>query len=82
MVNDIHKLPSDLCGEKICTKNYSQSCGFFGQLHPLSNFHPTKFEYQGYGYHSSKQMIQHLKAVFYDVEDIAEQVLSMSNALE
>ena len=62
-VDDIHKLPPDLSGDQICSKSDPFSCGFFGHLHPFSNFHQTAFNYQGHTYHSSEQMIQHLTLI-------------------
>ena len=44
-VDDIHKLPSDLSGECICSKSDPHSYGFFGYLHPFSNFYQTKLNF-------------------------------------
>ena len=81
-VEDLHKLPPELKGERICSKSDLNTYGFFGHLHPFSNFHQVPFTYQGHTYHSSEQMIQHLKAVHFDADDIATRIMSTSTALE
>ena len=58
-INDLEKLPHELQGENISCISNQESYGFFGKLHPFSNFYPTKLNYQGYEYLSSEQMIQH-----------------------
>ena len=57
---DLKNLPDDLKGENISSKTNTDTYGFFGKLHPFSNFYQTKFHFQGLNYHSSEQMIQHL----------------------
>ena len=59
-----------------------QTYGFFGCLHQFSNFYQVPFNFQGHSYHSSEQMNQHLKATYFDADDIAEQILSTTTALE
>ena len=81
-VDDLHKLPADLSGDCICSKNDIHTYGFLGRLHPFSNFYQAPFTFQGHTYHSSEQMIQHLKATYFDAEDIAEQILATTTALE
>ena len=78
---DIPKLPSDLSSGKISSINNRKHYGFLGKLHPFSNFYATTFTFQGQEYHSSKQMIQHLKATYFDDEDTAEQIMNMSDVL-
>ena len=81
-VDDLHKLPVDLSGDHICSKSDPHTYGFFGCLHPFLNFYQVQFNFQGHTYHSSEQMIQHLKATYFDAEDIPEQILKTTNALE
>ena len=81
-VNELHKLPTELSGENISCISNSESYGFFGKLHPFSNFYQTNFIFQGYNYHSSKQMIQHLKASYFGAENIAEKIMNSQTALE
>ena len=80
--NDIHKLPSELSGENICSISDPHSYGFFSKLHPFSNFHEALFTFQGLEYHSSEQMIQHLKATHFDDEEIATKIMESTTPLE
>ena len=59
---NLHRLPKKLDPMKVATKTTEDSIGFFGELCPLSNFHPSPFLYNEVNYHSSEQMIQHMKA--------------------
>ena len=53
---------------------------FFGELHPFSNFHPSKFFFDGIEYHSSEQFIQ-AKAAEYFGDDIAkDRILTAEDA--
>ena len=83
-VDMLSKLPQDLHGENIktCSTTDNISYGFFGSMHPFSNFHQTKFKFQGYEYHSAEQMIQHLKAVYFDDQDTASKIMKTKTALE
>ena len=81
-IDDIHRLPPDLSGDRICSKSDPETYGFFGRLHLFSNFYQVPFKFQGNSYHSSEQMIQHLKATFFDADDIADQIMSTTTALE
>ena len=81
-VEDIEKLPTELSGIRISSKTDNNSYGFFGKLHPFSNFYPSEFTFQGIKYHSSEQMIQHLKSTYFDDEETANQILQSSTANE
>ena len=81
-VDDLHKLPPDLHGENICSITDQNSYGFFSKLHPFSNFYEVPFEFQGITYHSTEQMIQHLKATHFDDEETAEKILEADTLLE
>ena len=61
-VNNLHQLPTEINGFEATTKKGVGVTCFFGELNPLSNFHPVKVEHDGYIYHSSEQLIQHKKA--------------------
>ena len=56
--------------------------GFFGELNPLSNFHPTKFIYNNIEYHSSEQLIQYQKARQFGDKKLALEILNAKSALE
>ena len=80
--NDLEKLPQELHGENISCVPNRESYEFFGKLHPFSNFYATNFNFQGYEYHSSEQMIQHLKASYFGDEETAQKILNASSAFE
>ena len=65
-VDNLCSLPEDISGYKVSSKSNNTTLAFFGQLNPFSNFHPCKFEYSGMQFHSSKQLIQYMKAVLFD----------------
>ena len=58
--DNLDQLPRSLDIMKVTTK----SLGFFGELCPLSNFYPSPFIFNGINYHSSEQLIQHVKSKF------------------
>ena len=55
--------------------------GFFGELNPLSNFHPAPFVYNNIKYHCTEQLIQHQKAKLFGNKDTAENILNTPDAL-
>ena len=59
---NLHRLPKKLDPMKLATKSSEEASGFFGELYPLSNFHSSPFLYNEVYYHSSEQMVQHMKA--------------------
>ena len=81
-VSELQKLPEDLKGENISCKTNPESYGFFGKLHPFSNFYPAKIKFQGLDYHSSEQLIQHLKASYFGDEITAQKIMTTDTALE
>ena len=68
---NLHTLPADLDPSEATSKTTDTILGFFGELHPFSNFHPCKFTCEGYEFHSSEQFIQ-MKAAEYFEDDIAK----------
>ena len=80
--SDLHKLPEELNGENICSISDQHSYGFFRKLHPFSNFHDAPFTFQELEYHSSKQMIQHLKATHFDDDETATKILEATTPLD
>ena len=56
--------------------------GFFGELNPLSNFHPASFYVNGTHYTSSEQFIQHTKAILFKDYSATRKILNASSALE
>ena len=61
-VNNLHQLPAEINGFEATTKKEDGITCFFGELNPMSNFHPVKINHDGHIYHNSEQLIQHKKA--------------------
>ena len=59
--NNLHHLPDDLNGYPASSKSDDHTFCFFGELSPLSNFHPSCFNYKGKQYHCGEQLIQYKK---------------------
>ena len=67
---------------KVAMKTTEDSIGFFGELCPLSNFHRSPFLYNEVNYHSSEQMIQHMKAKVFGDKVAQKLILSAKTPLE
>ena len=61
---NIHTLPDDLNPMEVTSKSNEEVFAFFGELNPLSNFHPCKFNLKGESFNSSEQYIQWTKAKY------------------
>ena len=81
-VNNLHQLPAEINGFEATSRKKDGVTCYFGELNPLSNFHPSKISYEGQIYHSSEQLIQHKKAQLFGDEIAEAQILSTSSALE
>ena len=79
---NLHQLPKKLDPMKVATKTTEDSIGFFGELCPLSNFHRSPFLYNEVNYHSSEQMIQHMKAKVFGDKVVQKQILDAKTPLE
>ena len=79
--SNLHLLPDDINGFRATSKVDTDEnvLGFFGELNPLSNFHPVNFNINGVSYHSSEQYIQHQKSVMFG-DKSAEQMILLSNS--
>ena len=77
---NIHTLPPELAADKVTSETNNEIIAFFGELHPLSNFHPWKFEYEGESFHSSKQLIQLKKSEFFGDNIARERILNSTDA--
>ena len=77
-----HNLPPELDVFKITSKSNNNTIGFFGELNPLSNFHPCAFEVNGIHFHSSEQFIQYTKSMFFNDLETSSKILSCKSALE
>ena len=77
---NLHTLPVDLDPIEASSKTNETILGFFGELHPFSNFHPCRFTIDGQEFHSSEQFIQ-MKVAEYFEDDIAkERILNAEDA--
>ena len=81
-LNNLDELPEDLETFKITTKEDDNTLAFFGELNPLSNFHPARFSMNETVYSSSEQYIQHTKALFFKDNKTAEAILAASTPHE
>ena len=61
---NIHTLPDDLNPMEVTSQSNEEVFAFFGELNPLSNFHPCKFTLEGETFNSSEQYIQWTKAKY------------------
>ena len=82
--DDIHKLPEELNGFNASSKQDEDQnvFGFFGNMNPLSNFYMCNFTYKDIKYHSSEQMIQHMKAELFNDAEATRKILSAETPLE
>ena len=78
----LDRLPSNLNVFSLSSKEDSDTVGFFGELNPLSNFHPAKFTVNGVHYTSSEQFIQHMKALSFNDYSTAKKIINATNAME
>ena len=81
-VETLDQLPNDLNAFNVTSVSNSDCLGFFGELNPLSNFHPAMFTCEGKTFHSSEQYIQWKKAELFNDRISANNILSSSTALE
>ena len=67
---------------KVATKSSEDAIGFFGELCPLSNFHNSPFLYSDVYYHSSEQMIQHMKVKAFGDNELQRKILDAKTPIE
>ena len=80
--DNLYALPEDLNCFNVMSKSDSSTFAFFGELNALRNFHLSTFEYNGITFHSSEQLIQYMKAIYYEDSDVATAILNSDTALE
>ena len=76
----VHLLPEPLTGYSVTSKESDSHIGFFGELNPLSNFHPVPFTHEGITLHSwpvqifefCEQWIQYQKAKLFSDDHTAQ----------
>ena len=81
-LDNLDELPSDLEAFKVTSRENQDIIGFFGELNPLSNFHPAEFTVGDKTYHCSEQFIQESKALFFNDHDTAERIMDTTTAAE
>ena len=81
-MDNLDELPSDLEIFKITSKENRDVIGFFGELNPLSNFHPAEFTVNETTYHCSEQFIQQTKALYFSDTETADKIMNASTPLE
>ena len=79
---NIHTLPPELAADKVTSKSNNEIIAFFGELHPLSNFHRCEFVFEGETYYSAEQLIQHKKAIYFDDKIAQNRILNSSDWLD
>ena len=80
-VNDLDRLPDSLHPFEVSTKSNEETLGLFGELCPFSNFYPINFTYNGATYHSSEQLIQHQKALYWNDYEAADKIMLTKSAI-
>ena len=79
--NNLHDLPQNISTHSVSSRQDSNHYGFFGELNPLSNFHPAPFKCNGIAYSCSEQYIQACKASFSGDTNVMEQIMQASTPL-
>ena len=60
-MGNLHTLPSPLSGFHVTSRNKNNIIGFFGELNPLSNFHPAAFYVKDQSFDSSEQYMSRFR---------------------
>ena len=79
---NIHTLPDDLNPMDVTSKTNEEVLAFFGELNPLSNFHPCKFNLEGETFNSSEQYIQWTKAKYSNDSIAMERIMNCEDAAD
>ncbi|MCG8626833.1 MAG: NADAR family protein, partial [Proteobacteria bacterium] len=79
---NLYSLPENINGFQATSRSDGKTLAFFGELNPFSNFHPSNFTFSGYDFHSSEQMIQFMKASFFEDEECAKHIMRSDSPVE
>ena len=79
---NIHTLPEDLNPMEVTSRSNENVFAFFGELNPLSNFHPCKFNLDGETFNSSEQYIQWTKAKYCGDKIAVERILNCEDTAD
>ena len=78
----LHKLLEKISSYNVSTKHNDEVVGFFGELSPFSNFHPSPLSYKEHDYHCAEQLIQHEKAKLFGDFETEDKILKAQSAIE
>ena len=67
---------------EVTSRTNEEIFAFFGELNPLSNFHPCKFDLEGESFNSSEQCIQWKKAKYCGDKIAMEHILNCEDAAD
>ena len=81
-VNTLNQLPEELKVFKVTSRENEKTVGFFGEINPLLNFHPSRFMHDGVQYIPSEQLIQASKAKLFGDMETYNQILCCTSSLE
>ena len=81
-VNTINQLPNSLSTVNVTNKLHESTFGYFGELNPLSNFHPSPFMMYDQEYHCSEQYIQEAKAKYFNDTKTYDKLCNSKTGLE
>ena len=81
-VSTLNQLLEELNVFKVTTKENETMVGSFGEINPLSNFHPSAFKHDGIHYISSEQFIQANKAKYFGDLETYNMILGCATSLE
>ena len=79
---NIHTLPEDLNPMEVTSRTNEEIFAFFGELNPLSNCHPCKFDLEGESFNSSEQYIQRTKAKYCGDKIAMDRILNCKDAAD
>ena len=81
-LNNLHELPEDLNAFKVSSKSTDDAVGFFGEINPLSNFHPAKFTLDGQQFISLEQYIQTTKAYYFNDLESYQKIMGCKTSFD
>ena len=80
--DNLHELPENLSPHVVSSRQNANYYGFFGEMNPLSNFHPAPFIHDGIHYATSEQYIQARKADFCGDQEAYHEILQTKSAVK
>ena len=81
-VDSLNKLPSELDSKFITTCRANDCFAFYGELCPMSNFHPAPISYKGKTFKTSEQVYQYRKAEHSNDQIAMMNILASQTPLE